>query len=176
MWPELDDDLLNETDWFWILYPSHVPEFPDFDDNAFITGGMGSDSKGGPLFIIDDKWLVRKPAHLGDGMYNDVERRIYLPQWLQHEFYHHLYRIYPEFSLEVNGHDSNVVQTLTGFGECGAALVNCDAVDKIIFTGSPGVGKLVMEGCSKSLKPCILELGGKDPMVFCDDVKIEVRS
>jgi hypothetical protein len=105
VWPELDDDLLNETDWFWMLYPSHVPEFPDFDDDAFITGGMGADSKGGPLFIIDDKWLVRKPAHLGDGMYNDVERRIYLPQWLQHEFYHHLYRIYPEFSLEVNGHD-----------------------------------------------------------------------
>jgi len=76
-------------------------------------------------------------------------------------------------ALEIHGHDSNVVQTLTGFGECGAALVNCDYVDKIIFTGSPGVGKLVMEGCSKSLKPCILELGGKDPMVFCDDVKIE---
>jgi len=105
IWNALDDDVKNETDWFWMLYPSHVPEFSDFDDDAFITGGMGSDSKGGPVFIIDDKWLVRKPAHLGNGMYNDIERRIYLPQWLQHEFYHHLYRIYPEFSLEVNGHD-----------------------------------------------------------------------
>lgn len=105
IWNALDDNVKNETDWFWMLYPSHVPEFPDFDDDAFITGGMGSDSKGGPVFIIDDKWLVRKPAHLGSGMYNDIERRIYLPQWLQHEFYHHLYRIYPEFSLEVNGHD-----------------------------------------------------------------------
>ena len=105
IWNALDDAVKEETDWFWMLYPSHVPEFPDFDDDAFITGGMGSDSKGGPVFIIDDKWLVRKPAHLGSGEYNDVERRIYLPQWLQHEFYHHLYRIYPEFSLEVNGHD-----------------------------------------------------------------------
>lgn len=105
IWDELDDDIKAETDWFWMIYPSHVPEFPDFDDDAFITGGMGSDSKGGPVFIIDDKWLVRKPKHLGSGMYNDIERRIYLPQWLQHEFYHHLYRIYPEFSLEVNGHD-----------------------------------------------------------------------
>lgn len=104
-WTQLDEELTNETDWYWILYPSHVPEFPDFDDDSFITGGMGADDKGGPIFIIDDKWLVRKPAHLGDGLYNDVERRIYLPQWLQHEFYHHLYRIYPEFSLEVNGHD-----------------------------------------------------------------------
>jgi hypothetical protein len=105
IWDALDDTIKNKTDWFWMLYPSHVPEFPDFDDNSFITGGMGSDSKGGPVFIIDDKWLVRKPAHLGNGIYNDIERRIYLPQWLQHEFYHHLYRIYPEFSLEVNGHD-----------------------------------------------------------------------
>ena len=105
VWAAMDDEAKNNTDWFWIIYPSHVPEFPDFDDDAFITGGMGADSKGGPAFIIDDKWLVRKPAHLGNGMYNDIERRIYLPQWLQHEFYHHLYRIYPEFSLEVNGHD-----------------------------------------------------------------------
>jgi len=105
IWNTLDDAVKNETDWFWMIYPSHVPEFPDFDDDAFITGGMGSDSKGGPVFIIDDKWLVRKPAHLGSGLYNDIERRIYLPQWLQHEFFHHLYRIYPEFSLEVNGHD-----------------------------------------------------------------------
>lgn len=76
-------------------------------------------------------------------------------------------------ALEVHGHDSDVVQTLTGFGECGAALVNCSLVDKIIFTGSPAVGRKVMSGCAPNLKPCILELGGKDPMVFCDDVKIK---
>lgn len=105
VWDAIDQDVLNQSDWFWMLYPSHVPENPDFDDDAFITGGMGGDAKGGPAFIVDDKWLVRKPAHLGSGEYNDIERRIYLPQWLQHEFYHHLYRIYPEFSLEVNGHD-----------------------------------------------------------------------
>jgi len=32
---------------------------------------------------------------------------------------------------------------------------------------------MVMEGCAGSLKPCVLELGGKDPMVFCEDVTIE---
>jgi acyl-CoA reductase-like NAD-dependent aldehyde dehydrogenase len=79
-------------------------------------------------------------------------------------------------ALEVNGHDSDVVQTLTGFGDCGAALVDCELVDKIIFTGSPGVGRLVMKGCSKNVKPCILELGGKDPMVFCDDVDLDVSN
>jgi delta 1-pyrroline-5-carboxylate dehydrogenase len=77
-------------------------------------------------------------------------------------------------ALEVNGHDTNVVQTIYGFGDAGAALVQCEFVDKIIFTGSPTVGKLVMEGCSKVLKPVVLELGGKDPMVFCDDVNINV--
>ena len=77
-------------------------------------------------------------------------------------------------ALEVHGHDSDIVQTLTGFGECGAALVQSSKVDKIIFTGSPAVGRKVMSGCSPNLKPCILELGGKDPMVFCEDVKIDV--
>ncbi|NRB63779.1 MAG: hypothetical protein HRU40_12275, partial [Saprospiraceae bacterium] len=105
VWNNLNETSKNETDWFWIIYPSHLPLYPDFEDKSFITGGMGSDSKGGPVFIIDDSWLVRKPPHLGDGYYTDIERRIYLPQWLQHEFYHHLYRIYPEFKLEVNGHD-----------------------------------------------------------------------
>jgi hypothetical protein len=95
----------DSTDWFLLTYPSHVPEMPVFDDESFITGGMGADNKGGPVFIADDKWVTRKPAHLGKGVYTDIERRIYLPQWLQHEFFHHLYRIYPELKLEVNGHD-----------------------------------------------------------------------
>ncbi len=104
-WDALSDEIKASTDWYMMLYPSHVPESPDFDDNAFITGGMGADSKGGPVFIADDKWIVRKPAHLGAGIYSDIERRMYLPQWYQHEFFHHLFRIYPELELEVNGHD-----------------------------------------------------------------------
>ena len=53
------------------------------------------------------------------------------------------------------------MQTVTGTGEAGAALVAEPLVDKIIFTGSPAIGKKVMEGASKHLKPVILELGGK---------------
>ncbi|MEO1652956.1 MAG: T9SS type A sorting domain-containing protein, partial [Bacteroidota bacterium] len=105
VWETLSQEVKESTDWWWIMYPSHVPDFPTFDDEAFITGGMGLDEKGGPAFIIDDKWIVRKPAHLGKGDYSDIERRIYLPQWFQHEFFHHLYRAYPELRLEVNGHD-----------------------------------------------------------------------
>jgi hypothetical protein len=105
VWGALSKAAKDSTDWFLVTYPSHVPDLPIFDDESFITGGMGSDSKGGPVFIADDKWIVRKPAHLGKGNYTDIERRIYLPQWLQHEFFHHLFRIYPELKLEVKGHD-----------------------------------------------------------------------
>ena len=76
-------------------------------------------------------------------------------------------------ALEVNGHDPNLVQTVTGFAEAGAALVDDPLVEKIIFTGSPAVGRKVMEGASKHPKPVILELGGKDAMVFLDDVKFK---
>ena len=105
VWEVIDEDTFNETDWWMVISPSAVPIGGDFEDDEFITGGMGVDNKGGPLFIADDSWLVRKPYHLGEGAYSDIERRAYLPQWYQHEFYHHLYRIYPEFALEVNGHD-----------------------------------------------------------------------
>ena len=35
------------------------------------------------------------------------------------------------------------------------------------------VGQKVMEGCCKTLKPVVLELGGKDPFVVCDDADVE---
>lgn len=76
-------------------------------------------------------------------------------------------------ALEVNGHDPNLVQTITGFGDAGAALVSDPLVAKIIFTGSPGVGRKVMEGAAPYLKPVILELGGKDPMVLVEDIDLK---
>lgn len=105
VWDSLSKNVKENTDFWLITYPSHVPDFPVFATKSFITGGMGQDERGGPVFIADDKWIVRKPAHLGSGLYNDIERRIYLPQWVMHEFYHHLFRIFPEYKLEINGHD-----------------------------------------------------------------------
>ncbi len=94
------------TDWWWLVYPSHVPEqHPDFQNAEFVTGGMGTGPVGpSPCFIIDDRWLVRKPPHIGSGPYTTIERDAYLPQWLQHEFFHHLFRTYPEFGLEDTPH------------------------------------------------------------------------
>jgi acyl-CoA reductase-like NAD-dependent aldehyde dehydrogenase len=73
--------------------------------------------------------------------------------------------------LAAAGHDPDLVQLVQGFGDVGAALVA--AADKVIFTGSPGVGKLVMRGASATLTPLVLELGGKDPLIICDDVKLD---
>jgi hypothetical protein len=106
VWAALSEEILTETDWGWLIYPSHVPEqYPDFLIAEFVTGGMGTGADGlSPLFLIDDRWLLRKPPHLGSGDYSVVERKAYLPQWLQHEFFHHLFRTYPEFGLEATPH------------------------------------------------------------------------
>lgn len=75
-------------------------------------------------------------------------------------------------ALEVNGHNPDLLQTVTGFGEAGHALVTNPLVDKIIFTGSTAIGRKVMEAASQHLKPVILELGGKDAMVFTEDCRL----
>mmetsp|Transcript_485 Transcript_485/g.943 ORF Transcript_485/g.943 Transcript_485/m.943 type:complete len:654 (-) Transcript_485:108-2069(-) len=76
-------------------------------------------------------------------------------------------------ALEANGFDPELVQLCTGVAETGKALVECPHIDKIFFTGSPNVGRHVMRGAAPHLKPVVLELGGKDAMVFCEDVKLK---
>ncbi len=67
-----------------------------------------------------------------------------------------------------------VVNIVTGGGEtAGASLVAHPGVDKIAFTGSPEVGRLVMQGASGTLKKISLELGGKSPSVFFADSDFE---
>mmetsp|Transcript_31916 Transcript_31916/g.74705 ORF Transcript_31916/g.74705 Transcript_31916/m.74705 type:complete len:611 (+) Transcript_31916:72-1904(+) len=69
--------------------------------------------------------------------------------------------------LQAVGAPLDLVQFAVGYGATGSELVA--AADKIIFVGSVGIGKKVMESASKTLTPVILELGGKDPFVVCDD-------
>lgn len=75
-------------------------------------------------------------------------------------------------ALVVNGHNPDVVATVTGLAESGVALCTSPLVDKIIFTGSTPIGRRVMESAAKNLTPLVLELGGKDVMVFRQDVKL----
>jgi len=73
-------------------------------------------------------------------------------------------------SIEV-GFPPGVINVVTGFGETGAALTHHPKVDKIAFTGSTVVGRMVQVACAQSnLKRCTLELGGKSPLVVFDDV------
>ncbi|MDI2031566.1 aldehyde dehydrogenase family protein [Saccharopolyspora sp. TS4A08] len=74
--------------------------------------------------------------------------------------------------LHEAGVPADVVQCVHGDGETGAALVEGD-VDKISFTGSVGTGRKIASSCASSLKPCTLELGGKDAMIVCADADLE---
>jgi acyl-CoA reductase-like NAD-dependent aldehyde dehydrogenase len=74
--------------------------------------------------------------------------------------------------LARRGHPRDLVQVVTGFGETGSALVT-SGVEKIFFTGSPQNGRKVMAAAAETLTPVVLELGGKDPMIVCDDAALE---
>ncbi|MDP7036890.1 MAG: aldehyde dehydrogenase family protein [Candidatus Marinimicrobia bacterium] len=72
-----------------------------------------------------------------------------------------------------SGIPTDVFQIVHGYGDVGSALVDSPLTDIICFTGSVKVGKLIAESCAKQLKPSILELGGKDPMVVLEDADLE---
>ena len=75
-----------------------------------------------------------------------------------------------ELILEA-GFPPGVVNILTGLGETtGAALVAHPGVDKIAFTGSTEVGKLINIAATATLKRVSLELGGKSPVIVLPDV------
>lgn len=61
----------------------------------------------------------------------------------------------------------------TGDGRTGAALVESKNTDMICFTGSTATGRKIAEICGKMLKPVILELGGKDPMIIFEDADLK---
>ena len=65
----------------------------------------------------------------------------------------------------------DLVQVVTGGGATGEALVR-SGVDKITFTGSVRTGKRVMAAAADTLTPVLLELGGKDPMIVCEDADL----
>ncbi|AXN40276.1 betaine-aldehyde dehydrogenase [Peribacillus butanolivorans] len=68
------------------------------------------------------------------------------------------------------GFPDGVVNIVPGFGEtAGQALVDHPQVNKIAFTGSTEVGKLIMRSASYSLKRVTLELGGKSPNIILPD-------
>jgi phenylacetaldehyde dehydrogenase len=71
------------------------------------------------------------------------------------------------------GVPDGVVNVVTGFGEPGAALAAHPDVNKVAFTGSTEVGKLIVQAAAGNLKRLSLELGGKSPNIIFDDADID---
>ena len=66
-----------------------------------------------------------------------------------------------------------VVNIVTGFGDTGAALVGHKDVNKVAFTGSTEVGKIIAKQVAGSNKKVTLELGGKAANIVFDDAPID---
>jgi len=71
------------------------------------------------------------------------------------------------------GLPKGVVNIITGFGDTGAALVNHPDVNKIAFTGSTQVGKIIQKAIVGTSKKATLELGGKSANIIFDDAPID---
>lgn len=80
-------------------------------------------------------------------------------------------------ALKDAGFPSGVVNFVTNAPNDAAAvveaLVSHPAVKRVNFTGSTRVGQIIAQTCAKYLKPAVLELGGKAPMVILDDADLE---
>ncbi|OQR66097.1 retinal dehydrogenase 1-like, partial [Tropilaelaps mercedesae] len=81
-----------------------------------------------------------------------------------------------KLSKEV-GFPDGVINVVTGFGETGAALSGHMDVNKVSFTGSTEVGKLIQEAAGKSnCKRVTLEMGGKSPLVIAEDADLDLAA
>jgi aldehyde dehydrogenase (NAD+) len=81
-----------------------------------------------------------------------------------------------ELALEA-GIPPGVFNIVTGPGRIvGDALVNHPDVDKVTFTGSPGVGRGIMKGAASNFKRVSLELGGKSANVIFDDANLDAAA
>ncbi|KAL3839866.1 hypothetical protein ACJIZ3_024457 [Penstemon smallii] len=83
--------------------------------------------------------------------------------------------LYYAHLAKLAGLPDGVLNVVTGYGRtAGAAISSHMDIDKVSFTGSTEVGRLVMQAAALSnLKPVSLELGGKSPFIVFDDVDVD---
>ena len=74
--------------------------------------------------------------------------------------------------FDSTGLPEDLFQVVVGFGPAGQALIDAD-VNKIVFTGGVETGKRVAAACGARLIPCVMELGGKAPLLALADCDIE---
>ena len=75
--------------------------------------------------------------------------------------------------FEEAGLPPGVVNIITGHGDTGAAIVNHPDINKIAFTGSTNVGKIIQRAVSGTNKKLTLELGGKSANIIFEDAAID---
>ena len=76
--------------------------------------------------------------------------------------------------MQEAGVPDGIVSIITGFGEtAGAAIAAHDGINKVTFTGSTEVGKLIVKAAAGNLKRVTLELGGKSPNVVFPDADVD---
>lgn len=75
--------------------------------------------------------------------------------------------------IEDSGLPAGVVNIISGAGETGAAIVNHPDINKIAFTGSTGVGKIIQRAIVGTNKKATLELGGKAANIIFEDAPLD---
>jgi len=81
-----------------------------------------------------------------------------------------------EKTFEKAGLPDGVFQTLIGDSSIADILIDSQDVNAITFTGSVPVGGKVAQRATSQLKKCVLELGGSDPFIVCEDANVEKAS
>jgi aldehyde dehydrogenase (NAD+) len=80
--------------------------------------------------------------------------------------------MFAEIAAEV-GLPAGVLNVVQGAGETGAAITNHPGIDKIAFTGSTEVGRIIRKATAATSKKLSLELGGKSPFIVFDDADLD---
>ena len=81
-----------------------------------------------------------------------------------------------EKTFEKAGVPQGVFQTLIGDSRIAETLIDSDGINAVTFTGSVPVGAKVAQRATSKLKKTVLELGGSDPFIVCEDADIEKAS
>ena len=88
----------------------------------------------------------------------------------------HTHELIVEAFVEA-GFPAGVVNVVTNSpqdaGDVVGALIDHPAVRRINFTGSTAVGRIIARRCAENLKPCLLELGGKAPLIILEDANLD---
>jgi alpha-ketoglutaric semialdehyde dehydrogenase len=112
--------------------------------------------------IANAAWKVFPALICGNGLVLKAAEETPATSWLFAKIVHEA------------GLPPGVLNVIEGYGlECGGPLVEHPQVDVVSFTGSTKVGQWIGETCGRLLKKVSLELGGKNPLIVCDDADLD---